>query len=636
MNVLLVCDVLGEENNGTTHAAMNLIRYLRSCGDNVRILCGDQDKKGVDSYYVVPSLNCGPLINYILKKNNVTLAKPNAKVIAQALEGIDIVHVMMPFPTGLKAAKMARERGIPVTAGFHCQAENFTSHIFNTMNSKFINRLVYKNFYKNLYRHVNAIHYPTQFIRDIFEKTIKRKTNGYVISNGVNESYIKKDVTRVAPYDEKYNILFIGRLAKEKSHGLLLRAVAKSKHRDQIRLVFAGQGPREREILETVKKLGIEQPIIKFFSREDLINMINQCDLYVHPSVAEIEAIACLEAIKCGLVPVISDSERSATNAFALTEKNLFKHDSPQDLADKIDYWIEHPEEKAKASTQYLNYAERFAQTNCMRQMRDMLLTYSSEEHRTPKTIFYYKDELNDDFANNGIVAKKTPENYRYIHRCPVYKSAQFLIYNIIARPVVRLMNKVVYKQKIVNHLSVNKREIKGAFIYANHTLSMGDAYTPNILFKQRNNIISGPEATSVIGIKTIVGMLGALPLPSTVRGTPRFLEAVKHKIEKGETVTIYPEAHIWPYYTKIRPFRDASFGYPVTMGSPVICVTNTFVPYKRKYRLITHVDGPFYPDNNLDRKSAKEKLRNQVYETMLRRSMEIEQYEKIRYVKID
>ena len=34
--------------------------------------------------------------------------------------------------------------------------------------------------------------------------------------------------------------------------------------------------------------------------------------------------------------------------------------------------------------------------------------------------------------------------------------------------------------------------------------------------------------------------------------------------------------------------------------------------------------------------KTAKEKLRDQVYETMLRRSMEIEQYEKIRYVKID
>ena len=223
----------------------------------------------------------------------------------------------------------------------------------------------------------------------------------------VSTKVISKDV-RVLPHMMKNITFCLSDVSQRKISWIIIASSSKSKYRDQIRLVFAGQGPREREILETVKRLGIEKPIIKFFSREDLINTINQCDLYVHPSVAEIEAIACLEAIKCGLVPVISDSKRSATNAFALTEKNLFKHDSPQDLADKIDYWIEHPEEKAKVSEQYLNYAEKFAQSNCMRQMRDMLLTYSSEEHRTPKTIFYYKDELNDDFANNGIVAKNT------------------------------------------------------------------------------------------------------------------------------------------------------------------------------------------------------------------------------------
>ncbi|NLB48691.1 MAG: glycosyltransferase, partial [Erysipelotrichia bacterium] len=552
------------------------------------------------------------------------------------LQGVDIVHVMIPFPAGVKVAQMARKRGIPVTAGFHCQAENFTAHLFNAMHSKIINRLVYKHFYRNLYRHVNAIHYPTQFIRDIFEKTIKRKTNGYVISNGVNEQYIKKEIARIPPYDEKFNILFIGRLSKEKSHHLLIKAVAKSKYRDQIRLIFAGQGPRKRQIIEKISKLRLEPAIIQFFPREELIDTINQCDLYVHPSTAEIEAIACLEAIKCGLVPVISDSEKSATNAFALSDKNLFKHHCAQDLADRIDYWIEHPAEKEKASRDYLDYASNFAQDVCLKQMRDMLQTYTREENYTPKKIYYYKDELNDDFANHGITAKKIPANYRYIRRCPFYNTVQFLLYNLVARPVAKVTNKAIYKQKIVNHLTVDKKEIKGAFIYANHTLDIGDVYTPSLLFKQKNNIIAGPEAFSIFGIKTIVAMLGALPLPSTLKGARRFLEAIKHKIEKGETITIYPEAHIWPYYTKIRNFKDASFGYPVTMNCPTICVTNTFVPHKQRYKLITHVDGPFYPDLNLDRKASRTKLRDQIYETMLNRSMEVEQYEKNRYIKLD
>ena len=45
MVICVVCDVLGEENNGTTIAAMNLIRSLRARGHEVRVICPDADKK---------------------------------------------------------------------------------------------------------------------------------------------------------------------------------------------------------------------------------------------------------------------------------------------------------------------------------------------------------------------------------------------------------------------------------------------------------------------------------------------------------------------------------------------------------------------------------------------------------------
>ena len=69
MKVLVVSDVLGEENNGTTIACMNLVRYLQKQGDDVRILCPDQDKKDLPNYYIVPNLNLGPIVNWALKKN---------------------------------------------------------------------------------------------------------------------------------------------------------------------------------------------------------------------------------------------------------------------------------------------------------------------------------------------------------------------------------------------------------------------------------------------------------------------------------------------------------------------------------------------------------------------------------------
>lgn len=636
MNVLVVCDVLGKENNGTTIAAMNLIRYLRAQGDNVRILCGDKERKGDKDTFVCPELYLGVLVTYLVHKNNVTLTRPKTKIIKQALQGIDIVHIMLPFAVGIKTAKIAKTMGIPITCGFHCQAENFSAHIFNTMNWKWYNDHIYKRYYKRFYSKVNAIHYPSEFIRKTFEDVIKRKTNGYVISNGVNSIYKHEIVKREERLKDKFNILFIGRISKEKSHPILLKAVSLSKYKDKIQLIFAGQGPREKKVRELEKKYKLNPILMNFYSRSDLVKIINSCDLYVHPSEIEIEAISCLEAITCGLVPVISDSKRSATNAFALDEKNLFKYNSPEDLAKKIDYWIEHPDEKKACSEKYLNYTEKFEQNLCMQRMRNMLLTYVKGINHTKKKTYYFRDELNDDFALNGIEAKRIPSDFKYVHKNPIYKFFEFNLYFVIAKPIVRLLNKIVYRQKFVNFLTEPKSCLKGCFIYSNHTLSMGDAYTPNLIFKRKTNIIVGAESFSVPGIKTIVGMLGGIPLPSTLDGTKNFMSALKNKCEKGQNIAIYPEAHIWPYYTRIRPFKDGSFRYPVEFNRPVICLTNTYVKKHNKLKLVTYIDGPFYPDTTIDKKEARAKLRDEIFSTMKKRSHYEPQYEKYKYIDLN
>ena len=141
MRITIVCDVLGEENNGTTLAAMNLIRSLKAKGHTLTILSPDEQKRGVPGYAVVPTRNLG-IFNGYVKSNGVQLAKPDDNIIRQAIEGADIVHVMLPFILGRRAAKLAKQMGIPVSAGFHAMAENFTSHIF-LENCALANRLTY-------------------------------------------------------------------------------------------------------------------------------------------------------------------------------------------------------------------------------------------------------------------------------------------------------------------------------------------------------------------------------------------------------------------------------------------------------------------------------------------------------------
>lgn len=89
----------------------------------------------------------------------------------------------------------------------------------------------------------------------------------------------------------------------------------------------------------------------------------------------EAEGISCLEAISCGLVPIISDSPRCATQAYALTDRSKFRFDSPADLAAKIDWWLDNPEERAAWSRKYAeNAAGQFDQEKCMDAMERMLL----------------------------------------------------------------------------------------------------------------------------------------------------------------------------------------------------------------------------------------------------------------------
>lgn len=378
MVVTIVCDVLGDENNGTSMAAMHLIGYLESKGHEVRIICPDADKKGKPGYFIVPAMNFY-LFNGYVKKNGVNLAKPDREVIRAAVDGADVVHVMMPFFLGHHAAKYAMEQGVAVTASFHCQAENLTNHFF-LMNIPAANKLAYKAFYQSVYRYCGAIHYPTQFICDTFEKHVG-PTNHYIISNGVDQKFgYMPGVEKPGPYKDKIVILFTGRYSREKSHKVLINGAARSKYKDKIQLILAGSGPqRENLIRHARKKLPIP-PVFRFFSHKELVEVINYADLYVHPAEIEIEAISCVEAIFCGKTPIISNSKRSATRHFALSEKNLFECNNAADLAAKIDYWIEHPHEREECSRQYIDFAKQFSFDSCMEKLEQMLLDMAKEK----------------------------------------------------------------------------------------------------------------------------------------------------------------------------------------------------------------------------------------------------------------
>lgn len=130
--------------------------------------------------------------------------------------------------------------------------------------------------------------------------------------------------------------------------------------------------------------------------------------------------------------------------------------------------------------------------------------------------------------------------------------------------------------------------------------------------------------------------MLGGIPIATTFGGMRRFTAAISDYSKKNKVIMIYPEAHIWPYYTGIRPFKDVSFKYPAKENKPVFCFTRVFRKRFLRSRpgVTVYIDGPFFPKSDLSVKENQKYLRDKVYETMVKRS-KASNVEYIRYVKL-
>ncbi len=240
------------------------------------------------------------------------------------------------------------------------------------------------------------------------------------------------------------------------------------------------------------------------------------------------------------------------------------------------------------------------------------------------RKIIYYTDELNDEFSLAKITPKKIDETYVYGYKSAFKRFTRFFWYRVVAHPLAFLYTKLVFRHKIVNSAVMRPYRERGYFMYGNHTQDIGDALMPNMIERRKEKyVIVHPSNLSVPVIGPIVPSLGGIPLPDNLRAHKNFVEIIDRRIAERCAVVIYPEAHIWPYYTGIRPFADTSFHYPVRLGTPVFCFTNTYKRYGRSKRpqIVTYVDGPFFPDEALPPRERRMELRDRVYTKMCERA---------------
>ena len=124
--------------------------------------------------------------------------------------------------------------------------------------------------------------------------------------------------------------------------------------------------------------------------------------------------------------------------------------------------------------------------------------------------------------------------------------------------------------------------------------------------------------------VRELITLLNAIPIPKDFKYKKYFVQAIDELLSSGKTVHFYPEGSLWPYYDKIRNFKDGAFDLAVRNNVPIVPFVFRFTEptgirkkIKKKPFVNLTIFPPQYPDKSLSKADAIHELKNRVHELM-------------------
>lgn len=394
LKLLFVINNLYTRGNGLSASARRTITLLRERGHDVRVLSSGSAEQAQACDFTAPEFTLPamrfPLADAIISAQGYAFAKPKRKVIKQAVDWADVVHLEEPFGLQARTAHAAKHAGKPVLATYHIHPENITATI-HLDGFWPLNALLLASWRRRIYALAQVVQCPS----DSVHQRLQRWGLGdklVTISNGVGlapskpaagtkteccapdrrQTEAKQTPGEAQPVGEQiYRLLVVGRFSREKDQATILKAMRHSRYASQIQLVFAGRGPTEKSLRRAASHLvrdGVlkHAPSFNFFDAAGLDTQAEQADLYIHAAFIEVEGLSCLEVLRHGVVPVIAHSPLTATSQFALDAHSRFKARDPKALARAIDYWLSDNDRRQTEAQKYLNIGAHYDINDCV------------------------------------------------------------------------------------------------------------------------------------------------------------------------------------------------------------------------------------------------------------------------------
>ena len=315
---------------------------------------------------IVPMVKVPSLVLPLQKAYRIPL--PGYHAFARSLRKFqpDILHINSPCPLGHAATRYGLDYHVPVVATYHTHFPTYPRYYklgsIETMTWKIM---------KNLYNRVDRTFVPTKPILDeLRDHGIERLE---YLSNGVdlrlfNPAYRSAEWRRRISPTDKPILLFVSRLVWEKDLRVLadMYAILRSR-RDDFAMAVVGDGHARREL----EALMPGAQFLGFQKGSALAESYASSDIFVFPSTTETFGLVTLEAMASGLVPVAANVG-GAAGIIQERESGMFAVPlDPKDLADNVQWLLDHPCERNEMAQRAIMRAEQFGWENILDQLFD-------------------------------------------------------------------------------------------------------------------------------------------------------------------------------------------------------------------------------------------------------------------------
>jgi 1,2-diacylglycerol 3-alpha-glucosyltransferase len=342
MNIALFSDSYVPEVNGIATSVKSLYDLLKKNGHNVYVVTTTGSKKTTFDGDIIriPGIELKKLYDY----KAAFIFNFKAYKILQKLN-LDICHINTDAGIGQFGFLVAKRLKIASVYTYHTMYEDYTYYATKGYFDRFSKRAI-KEYSKSQLERMNEIISPSEktmnYIRSIgIRKYVNVVPTGFDFTRFEKVSREDKKVEelreKIGLKNEKV-IVTIGRIAKEKSFDLLLRAFAKFKatYSDDVRFLLVGDGPARADLELLAKQLNVDKDVI-FIGKVDPATVQYYYalgDVFVNASKSETQGLTFMEAMAAHIVVLC----RFDNNLLGVIDNNVngFFFVDEDDFKDKL------------------------------------------------------------------------------------------------------------------------------------------------------------------------------------------------------------------------------------------------------------------------------------------------------------